>query len=47
MQQLWKQHAARMDAQGKAFAQSVYGMHSQSIKVPSHALPMRLRESNT
>ena len=33
MQQLWRQHAGGMDAQGKAFAQRVYSMHSQAIKV--------------
>lgn len=33
MQQLWKQHAGSMDAQGKAFAQQVYSLHSQTMKV--------------
>ena len=33
MQALWRQHAGGMDAQGKAFAQRVYAMHSEAIKV--------------
>uniref|UniRef100_A0A7R9Z897 Uncharacterized protein n=1 Tax=Chlamydomonas euryale TaxID=1486919 RepID=A0A7R9Z897_9CHLO len=32
MQQLWRQHAASMDAQGKAFAQTVYSMHSDAVR---------------
>jgi hypothetical protein len=33
MQHLWKQHATSMDTQGKAFAQRVYSLHSQAMKV--------------
>jgi hypothetical protein len=33
MQQLWRQHASGMDAQGKAFAHQVYSLHAQIIKV--------------
>ncbi|KAG1660078.1 hypothetical protein FOA52_006424 [Chlamydomonas sp. UWO 241] len=32
MQALWKAHAAAMDAQGKAFASTVYGLHTTTIK---------------
>jgi hypothetical protein len=35
MQQLWKQHASAMDAEGKTFAQQIYSMHLQAIKVSS------------
>ncbi len=33
MQKLWRSHAAAMDVQGRAFAQTVFSLHSQALKV--------------
>lgn len=33
MQQLWRTHSATMDSRGKQFAETVYSMHAQAIKV--------------
>ncbi len=33
MQQLWRSHSTAMDGKGKQFAETVYSLHAQSIKV--------------
>lgn len=35
LQQQWKQHAGSMDQYGRSFAENMYNMHSQVIKVCS------------
>ncbi len=39
MQKLWRAHAAAMDVQGRAFAQTVFTLHSQALKVPWRQSP--------
>lgn len=33
MQQLWRNHSAAMDGKGRQFAETVYAMHAQAIRV--------------
>ena len=33
MQQLWRSHSTAMDSRGKQFAETVYSLHAQAVKV--------------